>query len=178
MDVEPGTGRGVRPVGSKEGGSVPPVHQQQPVPEEIRTLSTMVDPGYVDLFTMAGGVPGRSPEQWARAMFEVVAGREAQLLWRAVLGLRLRAGPDRVAGWEIADRGDDWVRLEARSWFLTGHLVVRSDDEHVSLATFVRYDRPVASRVWRPLSTLHRHLAPGLLQQAHKAQQPKGSAGR
>ncbi|WP_251022867.1 hypothetical protein [Streptomyces sp. ISL-10] len=173
MNVEPETGRGVHRVGSKEAvASVPAVRRQQPVPEQIRALSTMTDPSYVDVFTMTGGVPGRSPEQWARIMFEDVAGRAGQFIWRALLGLRLTASPHRVAGWQVADRGDDWIRLEARSWFMTGHLVVRADDEHVSLATFVRYDRPVASHIWLPLAKKHRQLAPDLLRDAHRPQQP------
>ena len=76
-------------------------------------------------------------------MFTDVGGRGAQFIWRVLLGMRLRAAPDRVAGWQIADRGEDWIRIEATSWFLTGHLVVQADDEHVSLATFIRYDRPL-----------------------------------
>ncbi|MGW7364871.1 hypothetical protein ACWGI8_15925 [Streptomyces sp. NPDC054841] len=164
----------VEPVRDSRVGtaSVPAVRQQQPVPERIRALSTMTDPGYVDLFTMAGGLPGRSPEQWARVLFEDGAGRAGQFIWRVLLGLRLTASPDRVAGWRIADRGDDWIRLEARSWFLTGHLVVQADDEQVSLATFVRYDRPVASRIWPPLAKKHRQFAPDLLRDAHRAHQP------
>lgn len=175
MSVKQGKGRGLRPVASNEEDSLPTVLQQQPVPEEIRALSTMTDPGYVDLFTMAGGIPGRSPEQWARVMFEDVGGRTAQAIWRGLLGLRLKTAPDRVAGWRIADRGADWVRLEASSWFLTGHLVVKADDEHVSLATYVRYDRSVASRIWPPISKRHRRVAPSLLRQAHMAQGPRPS---
>jgi len=45
----------------------------KPVPEEIRALSTMTDPGYVELFTMTSAIVGRSLEQWAEAMFEDVA---------------------------------------------------------------------------------------------------------
>ncbi|MEV0443794.1 hypothetical protein AB0I84_31175 [Streptomyces spectabilis] len=149
MNVASGTDGGVR--------------QEQPVPAPILALSTMERPDYVDLFTLSGGVPGRSPEEWAKALFEDVAGRSGQFVWRVLLGLRLRAARGRVAGWEIADRGADWIRLEARSWFLTGHLVVRADDDHVSLATFLRYDRPLAGRVWPPLAKKHRSLARGLL---------------
>lgn len=155
-----------------ETATEPPVVRREPVPAEIRALSTMTGPVYADAFTMSAGVPGRSPEEWARALFEDVGGRGAQVIWRVFLGLRLTASPDRVAGWRIADRGDTWVRLEARSWFLTGHLVVQADDDHVTLATFVRYDRPLASRVWRPLSGCHRRLAPGLLRDARKVERP------
>ncbi|MGH7856074.1 MAG: hypothetical protein ACREQY_02000, partial [Candidatus Binatia bacterium] len=71
-----------------------------------------------------------------------------------------------VGGWQIADRGDSWIRLEASSCFLTAHIVVKVDDGQVSVATFIRYDRPLASLVWRPLSAGHRLAMPGLLRDA------------
>ncbi|MFD5424681.1 hypothetical protein [Streptomyces sp. NPDC127084] len=154
---------------SKTGtASVPAVRQQQPIPQRIRALSTLTDSDYADLFHLAGGQAGTSPEQWARVMFEDVAGLGGQFVWRALLRLRLRASPDRVAGWRIAARGHDWIRLEAQSWFLTGDLVVQADDEHVSLATFIRYDRRLASRIWPPLARIHRRLAPDLLTDAYR----------
>ncbi len=139
------------------------------VPEAIQSLSTMENPDYVDLFTLTTpGAHERSAEQWARAMFEDIAGIKAQLIWRVLLGLRLswRRTPDHVAGWLIAERGDDWLRLEAASWFMTGHLVVQAGGDQVSLVTFIRYDRRMAARIWTPLSAKHRQLAPGLLRQA------------
>ncbi|MEU2158148.1 hypothetical protein ABZ532_24600 [Streptomyces sp. NPDC019396] len=169
MNVEPGRDLSVGMA------SFPAVRQQQPVPERIRTLSTMTDSDYVDLFTMSGGQTNSSPDQWARVLFEDVAGRAGQFIWRALLGLRLTASPDRVAGWRIAGRGDDWIRLEACSWHLTGHLVVQADDERVSLATFIRYDRPVASRIWPPLARWHRKLAPDLLRDAHRRISPRST---
>ncbi len=142
------------------------------MPARILALSTMAEPDYVDLFTLTGGVPGRSPEQWAKALFEDTAGRMGQFVWRVLLGLRLKSAPGCVAGWEIGDRGADWIRLEARSWFLTGHLVVQADGDRVSLATFLRYDRPLAARVWPPLAKKHRSLAPDLLRDARDVQLP------
>lgn len=123
----------------------------------------MVDPGYADAFTLTAGVPEASPEEWARAMFDEVAGRQGQFIWRRLLGLRLHDAADRIAGWSVAHSDAHCVRLEARSWFLTGHLVVRVDGERVTLATFIGYDRRVAGWVWGPLSRVHRRLAPGLL---------------
>ncbi|MFI9048357.1 hypothetical protein [Streptomyces sp. NPDC053427] len=149
---------------------MPAARQHHHVPEAIRSLSTMADPDYLDLFTLtARDASDWSPEQWARAMLEDVAGRKGQILWRGLLGLRLerRGTPDCVAGWKIADRGDGWVRLGARSWFLTAHLIVEVRDGQVSLATFMQYDRPLAARVWTRVSARHRTVAPGLLQQAH-----------
>jgi hypothetical protein len=147
------------------GDTVPTVFQQRNVPEAIRSLSTLASPDYVDLFTVTTSeTEGASPEQWARAAVEA-AGLGGQFVWRVLCGLRLewRPSPDNVGGWRIADRGDGWIRLEAASWFMTAHLVLEVDDGHLSVATFIRYDRPIAALVWPPLSAGHRLLMPGLL---------------
>ncbi|MFD7629629.1 hypothetical protein ACFV7Q_26985 [Streptomyces sp. NPDC059851] len=149
------------------------VRQQHSVPESIRALSPISDPDYIDCFTLStnDSSPG-SPEQRARAAFEEVAGLQGQFIWRVLLGLRLkwRAAASHIAGWEIADRGDGWVRLEAHSWMLTGHLVVLIAGHEVSLATVIRYHQPIAARLWSPLSAVHRRLAPDLLRDAHAVQ--------
>jgi hypothetical protein len=80
-----------------------------------------------------------------------------------------RPSPDYVGGWKIADRGDSWIRLEAASWFMTAHLVLEVDDRHLSVATFICYDRPMAALVWPPLSAAHRFLMPGLLRHTVRA---------
>jgi hypothetical protein len=92
-----------------------------------------------------------------RIALEDVGGRGGQFIWRGILGLRLNSGPstERVAGWKIADRGKDWIRLEASSWFLTVHLVSRVDDGHLSAGTFIRYDHPIAPLIWVPMSAVH-----------------------
>lgn len=151
------------PRGETKGDPRPSVHQELPVPPDVRELSPMVDPDYVEAFTLTPGLPDGSPEQWARAMFGEVAGRQGQFIWRALLGLRLRDAPDRIAGWSVEQSDEHVIRLEARSWFLTGHLVVRVDGQRVTLGTFIGYDRRVAGWVWGPLSRVHRRLAPGLL---------------
>jgi hypothetical protein len=174
MSAGPGIRRPYAPeIARKRGDSVPTVRQQRNVPEAIRSLSTMANPDYVDVFSAtASGTPDRSPEQWARAGIEDAAGPAGQFVWRELLGLRLerRPSPDHVGGWKIADRGDSWVRLEAASWFLTAHIVVQVDDGQVTVATFIRYDLPVASVVWPPLSIGHRRAMPGLLRRAARAQ--------
>lgn len=145
------------------------VLQQRNVPDAIRSLSTLDSPDYVDLFTVTTREAAeKSPEQWARAGVEDAAGLAGQFVWRVLLGLRLerRSSPDHVGGWRIADRGDSWIRLEAASWFLTAHIVVHVDDGEVSVATFIRYDRPIAALVWPPVSIGHRQAMPGLLRNA------------
>jgi len=152
--------------------TMPTVLQELTVPETIRSLSTMARPDYVDVFTVtARGVERGSPEQWARAGIEDAAGLAGQFVWRVLCGLRLerRPSPDYVGGWKIADRGDSWIRLEAASWFMTAHIVVQVDDGQVSVATFIRYDRPLAAVVWPPLSAGHRVAMPGLLRQTVRA---------
>jgi len=149
----------------ERGDTVPTVFQQREVPEAIRSVSAFASHDYVDLFTVTtDAAAGASPEHWARAAVEA-AGLAGQFVWRVLCGLRLewRASPDYVGGWKIADRGDSWVRLEAASWFMTAHLVLEVDDGQLSVATFIRYDRPMAALVWPPLSVGHRLLMPGLL---------------
>jgi hypothetical protein len=147
---------------------MPSVIQQRNIPEAIRALSGMDRPDYIDLFTVTtNGAADATAEQWLRTALEDVAGRGGQFIWRGVLGLRLKSRPstERVGGWKIADRGEDWIRLEASSWFLTAHLVTRLDDGHLFAGTFIRYDHPIAPLIWVPVSAVHRRLMPGLLVQ-------------
>jgi hypothetical protein len=129
--------------------------------------SEMTVPDYADQFALATDVEA-TPEQWARAMFGDVPSAAELLIWRVLLGLRLTRGrsPSTVAGWRIADRGEDWIRLEAASWFLTANLLVQTADNRVSLTTSLHYDRRLGKVVWPPLSAVHRRLVPGVLRDA------------
>jgi hypothetical protein len=146
------------------------VLQRRDVPESISELTPLAY-DYVDLFT-ADGVAGGSPEQWARAGVDQAAGSAGQFVWRIVLGLRLgpRNSPALMAGWAIADRGEEWIRLEASSWHLTAHLVVVVEDRQLSVATFIRYDHPMAKLIWPRLAAVHRRAMPGLLRRALRSQ--------
>ncbi len=137
------------------------------VPASVLALSSFTDIDYADQFSRATDVDA-APEQWARAMFGDVPDVAERFIWRVLLHLRLSRGrsPATVAGWRIGDRGEDWVRLEAGSWFLTANLLVRAADGRVSLGTFVHYDRRVGRAVWVPLSAVHRRLAPRVLREA------------
>ncbi|MGD0609747.1 MAG: hypothetical protein ABSA53_40065 [Streptosporangiaceae bacterium] len=137
------------------------------VPRSVRALSSLPQPDYVDLFTLSTDTEA-TPEQWARAMFGDVPHAAEVLIWRGLLGLRLARGrsPATVAGWRIGGRGQDWIRLEAASWFLSGNLLVHTAEGRVSLGTFLHYDRRLARGWWPPLSAIHRRLVPGLLRQA------------
>jgi hypothetical protein len=89
-------------------------------------------------------------------------------VWRVILGLRLawQRSPEHVGGWKIASRGDSWITLEATSWFLSANIVLCVEAELLSVATIIRYDRPIAALIWPPVSIFHRQAMPGLLRQA------------
>lgn len=148
-------------------GLVDRVVKAHEVPASVRALSSLPDPDYVDLFTLSTDIQA-TPQQWARAMFGDVPGVAELLIWRGLLGLRLDRGrsPATMAGWRIAGRGENWIRLEAASWFLTANLLVQVADGRVSLGTFLHYDRCVGRAVWPPLSAIHRRVVPGLLRDA------------
>jgi hypothetical protein len=142
------------------------------VPEAIRRLDTLASPDYVDLFTARTSMAtDKSPEEWARALLEdTPTGRSAPVLWRR-LGLHLgpTPSPDYIQGWKIADHGDGWIRIETASWFMSAHAVVKVDCGQVSIALFLRYDRPIAALIWPPVSVMHRRGVPVMLRQALKA---------
>ncbi len=150
------------------------------IPDGIRCRDTLTSPDYADLYTVATtGTADMSAEEWARAALEdTPTGRSAPRLWR-LLGLRLgpTSSPDHVQGWEIADRGDDWIRIETTSWCMTAHAVIQVDEGQVSIALFLRYDRPIAAVIWSPVSVMHRRAVPVMLHQALKAH-AAGSSSR
>jgi len=134
------------------------------LPRQIRALAGIEAADYADVFTINTDVQA-TPERWARTMFGDTAGPLAIALWRGLLGLRLvrTASSDTIAGWRVAERGGEWIRLQTGSRNLTASLVIRAADAQMSLATFVRYDRRAGAWVWIRLSAVHRKLAPGLL---------------
>lgn len=144
------------------------VRQRHEFPESIRSLA-VTDPDYADLFTLeTGDALEWSPEQWARAAFEEVVGLKGQFIFRVLLGLRLeRSSPDHVAGWPIAHRDSNQIKLQAHSRNLTANLIFEVDGDGASLATFMRYHRSKAERQWGRLSPRHRGMAPGLLRKVH-----------
>ena len=137
------------------------------IPESVRTLSSVPEIDYADRFGLATDVQA-SPEQWARAMFGDVPSAGEVFIWRGVLGLRLSRypSPATVAGWRIGGHGEDWIRLEAASWFLAANLLVETGPGRVSLVTFVHYRRHPAGAVWPPCSAVHRRLVPRVLRDA------------
>jgi hypothetical protein len=148
---------------------------QRDAPEVIRSLDTLASPDYVDIFTAtAPEATDTSLEQWVRAVLHRLPARMRRLVplaHRFLLGLRLepRPSPDHLLGWTIAARGENWLRIEAASWFMTAHCVFHVDDGQASLATFVRYDRRLAALVWPPVSIIHRQVGLTLMRHAVRA---------
>lgn len=149
------------------------------ISEEVRSFAALDHANYADLFTATTDLAADwSAEQWARAVLEdTPTGRSAPVLWR-LLGLRLGPTPsvDHVQGWKIADGGDGWVRIETASWCMTAHAVVTVEGPRVSLALFLRYDRPEAALIWPAVSALHRRGVPVMFRQAVSIQSARRSA--
>lgn len=137
------------------------------LPAPVLAIHALPRIDYADQFTLRTDAEA-TPERWARAMFGDAPSFRHKLIWRALLGLRLHpdASPWHVAGWLIGARGDDWIRLDATSWFLAAHLVVQPDDGNVTLTTLLHYRRFPAPVVWGVLSTVHRRLVPVVLRGA------------
>ena len=142
------------------------------VPEAVRSRSTLVEPDYIDLFTVeTPAARQHSPEAWARAVLEraPLARRNARALWR-LIGLRLgpRGSADHVQGWKIADRGDDWIRVETSSWYLGAQAVCLVEDRRVSISLALRYEHSPARLVWALVERPHQRAVPVMLHQAAK----------
>ncbi len=151
------------------------VRWRREVPEAMRSLGALANADCADIVTAAIDEAPAEPEQ---LIHEALKGVPRGLLFvmpfvqRVVLGLRLklRPSPDRLLGWQIADRGENWIRIEAASWFLTGHVVMHVDEGQMSFASFIRYDRWLAALVWPPVSLIHRKVALALVRSAIRAQ--------
>jgi hypothetical protein len=151
------------------------VRWRREVPEAIRSLGALAHTDYADIVTATIDETPADPEQLVRAALKSLPRTlifVIPFLQRVFLGLRLKLGPspDRLLGWKIVDRGDHWMRIEAASWFLTGHVVMHVDQEQMSFASFIRYDRRLAAFVWPPVSLIHRQVALALVRSAIRAQ--------
>jgi len=137
------------------------------VHEEIRSLSTMNEPDYVDMFSMAATTDSAA-ETWARAIYEDTLGARGRFVFGVILGLELARAkaPGTVAGWRIAEHGEDWIRLEAGGGRLAGQIVVHAVEGQLSVMTFFQYVSRLGSMVWTSWATLHRKAMPGLLRNA------------
>lgn len=148
------------------GGAKLTVSREDPVPDGITSRSTLEIVHYADQFSLAGDLPDRSPERWACTILEDSAGALGQLVWRGPVGLRLRRGPDRIAGWAVAARDEESIVMHARGRLLTAELVIRASPKRASVATLIRYDHAIATVIWPALAVAHRAGLPVLLRRA------------
>jgi hypothetical protein len=144
------------------------VRWRREVPEAIRTLGALADADYADIVTATVDETPADPDQFIHAALKrLPRGLPFFIAFvqRVFLGLRLKLAPspDRLLGWKIADRGENWIRIEAASWFMTGHVVMHSDEGLLSFASFIRYDQRLAAFVWPPVSLIHRQVALALV---------------
>lgn len=142
----------------------------------MRSLGALAKADYADIVTATlDETPSGTTEELIHATLKGVPRGLLLLIpfvQRVFLGLRLklRPSPDTLLGWKIADRGEDWIRIEAASWFLTGHVVMHIDEGQISFASFIRYDRRPAAYVWPPVSLIHRQVALALVRSATRVQ--------
>ena len=140
------------------------------IPEGVRSLITLADADYIDLFTVTTPMAtDRSAEEWARAILEQAPlSRQNARAFYQLMGLRLgpEHSPDHVQGWKIAARGANWIRVETASWYMTAQAVCLVEEDRVSISLSVRYDQPVAALVWRRVSGRHQRAVPVMLRQA------------
>jgi hypothetical protein len=140
------------------------------VPQEIRSLSTMNEPDYVDMYSLASAAATTetTAETWARAMYEDTLGARGRFIFGGILGLELAKpkAAGTVAGWRITDHGEDWIRLDAGGRRIVGQIVVRAVDGELSVTTFIKFVSRLGSTVWRLWSPLHHKAMPRLLRDA------------
>jgi hypothetical protein len=144
----------------------------------LETAATDKEPDYRDAFEVpTDKTDTRTPEQWARALFEhaPLPVRWFLLLgWRWVLGLRLgpRPSPDHVLGWRIAETSPNAIRLKLRSPLMTAQLILRVTSSTTVLTTHVYYTRSLARPLWAAVGLIHRQMIPYLLGRAASFPRP------
>ena len=144
----------------------------------LETRTTDNPPDYRDAFEVpTDRTDTRTPEQWARAVFESAPRKSRWFLllgWRGVLGLRLgpRPSSDHVLGWRIVETSPEAVRLELRSAVMTAHLILRVASSTAVLTTHVYYTRPLAHPLWAAVGLIHRQMIPSLLGRAASLPRP------
>lgn len=128
--------------------------------------------GYAVAFEVSRpATDARSPEQWARAVWEQAPPPVRRLLlvgWRIGLGLRL-GPPDtasHVLGWVLTSTTGRAAVLDARSRLMTARNVVELRGTRVRWTTFVRFDRRPAGTLWFLAARVHHVMIPYLLRRA------------
>jgi len=137
------------------------------VPADVRSLSTMSGPDYVDMYGLASASEATA-ERWARVMYEEILGARGRFIFGRVLRLELAPPkvPGTVAGWRVAEQGEDWIRLEAEGKRLIGQIIVSTANGLLSVTTFIKYVSGLGSTTWTMWSIVHRQAMPKLMDDA------------
>lgn len=148
--------------------------QRVAVAEKTRAANTLANPDYASAFHApfpAAGLDHRSPEQWARAVFEEAPPPVRWFLlfgWRIILGLRLGPlhSPDHILGWQIASTATDSLTLELDSRLISAHNILEIDPTGLRWTTFVHYRSRPARLVWATVLPFHNVAIPFTLKRA------------
>ncbi|MFE0019779.1 hypothetical protein [Amycolatopsis sp. NPDC059021] len=145
--------------------------------EPADAVGALPSSGYAGAFELSHPVTGdRSPEQWARAVWEQAPALVRRLLlggWRIGLGLRLgpRDTPAQVLGWTLTSATGQVAVLDARSRLLTARNVVELRGARVRWTTFVRFDTRPARVLWSLAVPVHHVMMSYLLRRAAEQEQ-------
>lgn len=137
----------------------------------ISAIGELPPPDYA--FAVEIAVPQtstRSPEQWARSVFEGAPPPVRRLIragWRFPLLFDLATtGPDQVLGARIASTGPTRIVLEQQSPVMLAHNIVSVEPARIVWVTVVRYRRPIARPLWAVAAVIHHRVLPYLLTRA------------
>jgi hypothetical protein len=131
------------------------------LPSSARALSTLCPIDYEDAFLVdVGPVGERTPEQWARAIFEdaPIAVRAALVAGWSALGLRLgwRRSDRFVLGWPVRRSDPDFVLLAASSPLgLAAELLLTGHENRLLFATLVQKNNQLIRAVWTGVEPIH-----------------------
>jgi|HubBroStandDraft_5_1064220.scaffolds.fasta_scaffold274621_2 hypothetical protein len=140
------------------------------VPPEIAHLNPLVEPNYAEGWQVERSESDvRSPEQWARAIFEGAPRAAHAFLevgWK--LGLLLQLGPrnseEYVFGWKIETNNPEVIVFGVHSALVgNASFVLCLQDSQVVLANFVRFERRGAGAIWASVLPIHRRMVPYVL---------------
>jgi hypothetical protein len=142
-----------------------------PVSSRTQGLDTLVDPDFEVSFDLAGAAPGRTGEEWARAIFEDPPAPVRAFLtvgWRYGLFLRLGSAsdPTKVRGWPVVTSAPAVTILAADSPLIEAHNMVEVLGDGIVFTTRVRYRNPAGRALWAVAGRIHVWTLPRLLRRA------------
>jgi hypothetical protein len=145
------------------------------VPSAARRLSTLPHVDYADAFLIRVDpeAQDRTPEQWARAIFDdapIAIRRALRSGWLA-LGLQLGSTTSErfVLGWEVRRSTPEFVLLAGSSPIgLSAELLIKRQKDRLLYATLLQQRNPVARAVWAGVGPVHRPIVRYVLEQGSR----------